>query len=117
MPVIKKNTDKKRVHAADARKTSHRTTAQRRAQKKAGAVWDRYKRRIIAEREGTVPTWKLDPTEPRLKIEEAAERLGHTHWTLRRWAREGRMKYLRLGRRLYVPTAEIDRLLSEGLFY
>lgn len=53
--------------------------------------------------------------EPLLKIEEAARLLGRSHWSLRHDFKAGRIKCIRLGRNLMIETAEVRRLLKEGL--
>jgi hypothetical protein len=52
--------------------------------------------------------------EPLLKIEDAARILGRTHWTLRRDAKSGRLKYVRIGQRIMFEASEIRRLIEEG---
>ena len=52
--------------------------------------------------------------EPLLKIEEAARILGRTHWTLRQDIKAGKLRYVRLGRRIMIEPAEIRRLIEKG---
>ena len=52
--------------------------------------------------------------EPLLNLEQAARLLGYTHWSLRTWAKNGRLQCIRLGRRLMVEPAEIRRLIEAG---
>jgi hypothetical protein len=52
--------------------------------------------------------------EPLLKIEEAARIVGRTHWTLRHDVRAGKLRCVRLGRRIMIEPAEIRRLIEEG---
>ncbi len=54
------------------------------------------------------------PLEPLLSLDDAARLLGRTHWTLRLWAKDGRIQCVRLGRRLMVEPAEIRRLIDAG---
>jgi excisionase family DNA binding protein len=49
-------------------------------------------------------------------MQEAAEALGGiSHWTLRKHASSGRIKVVRLGRRVFVDTEELERVRREGL--
>ena len=52
--------------------------------------------------------------EPLLKIEDAARLLGRTHWTLRNDLKAGKLRYIRLGRRILIEQSEIRRLIEEG---
>lgn len=45
---------------------------------------------------------------------EAAKMLGLSHWTLRQWIRQGRLKAVRLGKRVMVEPNELQRLVEEG---
>lgn len=54
------------------------------------------------------------PLEPLLKIEEAARLVGRSHWTLRQDVKAGRVKSLRIGRRIMIEPCEIRRLIEEG---
>ena len=49
-----------------------------------------------------------------LTIQAAAATLGLSVWTLRSWAYSGKICSNKLGRRLMVPAAEIDRLIAES---
>lgn len=61
---------------------------------------------------------KIDPNkmqlEPLLKIEDAARLVGRTHWTLRHDVRAGRLRCIRIGRRIMFEQSEIRRLIEEG---
>jgi excisionase family DNA binding protein len=49
-------------------------------------------------------------------MQEAAEALGGiSHWTLRKHAGAGRIKVVRLGRRVFVDAEELERIRREGL--
>jgi hypothetical protein len=52
--------------------------------------------------------------EPLLKIEDAARLVGRTHWTLRHDVKAGRLKCVRIGRRIMIEPSEIRRLIEEG---
>lgn len=52
--------------------------------------------------------------EPLLKIEEAARLVGRTHWTLRQDVKAGRLRCVRIGRRIMIEPSEIRRLIKEG---
>ena len=52
--------------------------------------------------------------EPLLRIEDAARILGRTHWTLRHDIKAGKLRCVRLGRRIMIEPSEIRRLIEEG---
>ena len=43
---------------------------------------------------------------------EASEALGISHWTLRRYIREGKIRAVRIGRRVLVEPAELKKLVN-----
>ena len=49
-----------------------------------------------------------------VNVRQAAEELGLSVACVRKWIGERRMEYVRLGRAIRVPAAEIDRLIAEG---
>lgn len=49
-----------------------------------------------------------------LTLTEAVEELHLSRWTLRRWIEQGRLRAVRLGKRVLVPASEVDRLVREG---
>jgi len=49
-----------------------------------------------------------------LTVQAASVALGLSVWTLRAWAYAGKISSNKLGRRLMVSTAEIDRLIAES---
>ena len=52
--------------------------------------------------------------EPLLTLDDAAKLLGQTHWTLRHYVKSGRMRGVRIGRRLMIERCEIRRLVEDG---
>jgi Helix-turn-helix domain len=52
--------------------------------------------------------------EPLLKIEDAARLVGRTHWTLRHDVKAGKLRCVRIGRRIMIEPSEIRRLIEEG---
>ena len=53
--------------------------------------------------------------EPQLLGVAEAERLtGVSRWTWRRWAYDGKIASVKLGKRLLIPGSEIERLVSEN---
>jgi excisionase family DNA binding protein len=52
--------------------------------------------------------------EPLLKIEEVARILGRTHWTIRHDIKAGKLRGVRLGRRIMIEQSEVRRLIEEG---
>ncbi len=49
-----------------------------------------------------------------LGLKEAAEAIGLSHWQLRKYIREGKLRAVRLGRRVLVEPQELERLIEEG---
>jgi hypothetical protein len=54
-----------------------------------------------------------DALEPLLKVEDVARLVGRTHWTVRHDIKAGRLKCVRIGRRIMVEPSEIRRLIEE----
>lgn len=50
-----------------------------------------------------------------LGVAEAETRTGVSRWTWRRWAYDGKIASVKLGRRLLIPTAEIQRIIDRGM--
>lgn len=54
--------------------------------------------------------------EPKLlRYEQASSALGVSHWTLRAWARAGRIRTVRLGKLRLVPINEVKRIERCGI--
>ena len=49
-----------------------------------------------------------------VSVMDAETRTGVSRWTWRRWAYDGKGGSGKLGKRLLIPVAEIDRLVSEN---
>ena len=49
-----------------------------------------------------------------LGLRQAAELTGLSHWTLRQYIRKGRLQAVRIGRRVLVEPAELERLIAAG---
>ena len=49
-----------------------------------------------------------------MSIKDAAAQLGLTHWTLRKYIRQGRLPAVRIGRRLLIEPAALERLIAGG---
>jgi excisionase family DNA binding protein len=47
-------------------------------------------------------------------VKEAAAAVGLSHWTLRQYIRDGKLKAVRIGRRLLIELSELQRLVEEG---
>ncbi len=47
-------------------------------------------------------------------VEEAAESLGLSPWTIRLYVRQRRINVVRIGRRVLIEPCEIQRLIEEG---
>lgn len=50
---------------------------------------------------------------PLRSVEEAAGLLGISKWTVRAYIRDGRLKAVRLGRRVLLSEEELERLVAE----
>lgn len=55
-----------------------------------------------------------DALEPLLKIEDVSRITGRSHWTLRNDVLLGRIRCIRLGRRMMFEQAEIRRLIEDA---
>ena len=49
-----------------------------------------------------------------LGLKEAAEAIGLSHWQLRKYIREGKLRAVRLGRRVLVEPAELQKLVAQA---
>ena len=49
-----------------------------------------------------------------LGVKEAAEAVGLSHWTIRKFIREGKLRSVRLGKRVLVEPSELERLVEQG---
>jgi excisionase family DNA binding protein len=47
-------------------------------------------------------------------LRQAAEAVGLSHWTLRAYARQGKIRAVRIGRRLLIEPGELQRLVEQG---
>lgn len=47
-------------------------------------------------------------------LREAAELTGLSHWTLRQYIRKGRLRAVRIGRRVLLEPSELARLVETG---
>jgi len=59
-------------------------------------------------------THKNQTVHKLVTIQEAAETLGLSVWTLRSWAYAGRICSHKLGKRLMISRLELDRIMSEA---
>jgi len=50
-----------------------------------------------------------------LKIQEAAELMNVSPWTIRKWIRDKKLDVVRLGRALRVPAGAIEQKIANGL--
>jgi excisionase family DNA binding protein len=57
---------------------------------------------------------KVEVKPMSLSVAEAEHLTGVSRWTWRRWAYDGRVGSVKLGKRLLIPTAEIERLMREN---
>lgn len=49
-----------------------------------------------------------------LGLKEAAAMVGLSPWTLRHWIKQGRLRSVRLGRRVLIEPGELERLVEQG---
>jgi predicted site-specific integrase-resolvase len=49
-----------------------------------------------------------------LSVADAETATGISRWTWRRWAYEGRISSVKLGKRLMLSQVELDRVIAEG---
>lgn len=47
-------------------------------------------------------------------VAEAESMTGVSRWTWRRWAYDGKIASVKLGKRLVIPASEIERLVSQN---
>lgn len=47
-------------------------------------------------------------------LRQAADAVGLSHWTLRAYIRQGRIRAVKIGRRVLVEPAELERLVASG---
>ncbi len=56
-----------------------------------------------------------DPDRWGYTVQHVADALGLSHWTLRKWIRQGRVEAIRLGRSVRIPKEQAVRVRAEGL--
>jgi excisionase family DNA binding protein len=49
-----------------------------------------------------------------MTVGEVAAKLGVSHWTVRTWARNGRIPSFRIGRRVLIKVADIEAAINEA---
>ena len=49
-----------------------------------------------------------------LGLRQAAEAVGLSHWTLRAYIRQGRLRALKIGRRVLVEPSALKQLIEQG---
>jgi len=49
-----------------------------------------------------------------MSLKDAASTLGVSHWHLRHLIKLGRLAHVRIGRRVVIESAELERLLAAG---
>jgi excisionase family DNA binding protein len=47
-------------------------------------------------------------------VKEAAASLGISHWSIRKLIRHGRLRAVRIGRRVLIEPSELHRLIERG---
>lgn len=74
--------------------------------------WRERQRARLANK-GTEGRRREEPVERPRTVSEAAEELGLSVHTVRAWVAGRRLGYLRLGRAIRIPAAEIRRILEQ----
>ena len=49
-----------------------------------------------------------------LGLRQAAEAVGLSHWTLRAYVRQGKIRAVKIGKRILIEPSELQRLVEEG---
>lgn len=49
-----------------------------------------------------------------LGLRQAAEAVGLSHWTLRAYVRQGKIRAVKIGRRVLIEPGELQRLVEQG---
>jgi len=58
---------------------------------------------------------QIRPQEVKLlSVAEAEIQTGVSRWTWRRWSYDGKIASVKLGKRLLIPTAEVERMICAG---
>lgn len=52
--------------------------------------------------------------EPLISVEQAADVLGVSPWTIRKWISTNRIRIVRLGRRVLLEQSELRRIIEGG---
>jgi excisionase family DNA binding protein len=55
------------------------------------------------------------PNQRYLGVDAVGEMTGLSPWTWRRWAYDGKIASVKVGRRLLIPATEIERVMREGM--
>jgi excisionase family DNA binding protein len=63
---------------------------------------------------GAVSMLKQSKDAQLLGVAEAEQLTGVSRWTWRAWAYSGKIASVKLGRRLLLPSAEVQRIIAEG---
>jgi excisionase family DNA binding protein len=49
-----------------------------------------------------------------MSVEESAQALSLSPWTIRKYIEEGKIKAVKIGRRVLIEPSELQRLIEEG---
>jgi excisionase family DNA binding protein len=63
----------------------------------------------------TIPNNVIDDLDRLLSIEQAAEVLGVSVWTLRKWISDGKIRSAKLGSRRLIPVSELRRFINDAM--
>lgn len=69
---------------------------------------------LRAECLAAAPTQRPGPTERTVSVADAARQLGCGEQTLREDIRRGRVRSIRVGRRILIPRTHLEELISGG---
>ena len=49
-----------------------------------------------------------------LSVKDAAAAVGLTHWGIRKFIRQGKLRAVKIGRRILIEPSELQRLVAQG---
>jgi len=76
----------------------------------------RYPRRLVPQKRRRCQLLQLQKLDhvKLLSVPDVAKQLGLTEPTIRSWLMHRRLGFVRLGRRVLIPSIEVDRLVERG---
>ena len=49
-----------------------------------------------------------------MSVKDAAAALGFSHWGIRKFVRQGRLRAVKIGRRILIELSELERFVAQG---